>query len=202
METFEFFSPLLVLFYLFSFRKFNLSCRHHICPIDAFLLGIVSEQKWEDTPTDRPDLFERFCHVLSLLVSIFLQYHLFEDLKTLSSFKIYLSIANTSIRMKLVKAFILLQLLHHAIAFSVPSQLSVAPRAMATGGYGIQFARNKGVTTSLKMSSSTAVVPEDEPTPKNEPLFEGFGKGILRDYKARFPLYGSDFKDGLNTQVR
>jgi len=34
-----------------------------------------------------------------------------------------------------------------------------------------------------------------------EPLFEGFGKGLLRDYKARLPLYMSDIKDGFNIQV-
>jgi len=34
----------------------------------------------------------------------------------------------------------------------------------------------------------------------NEKLFEGIGVGIKRDYKARLPLYRSDFKDGLNVQ--
>jgi hypothetical protein len=34
-----------------------------------------------------------------------------------------------------------------------------------------------------------------------EKLFEGFGKGIMRDYKARLPFLGSDIKDGLNPQV-
>lgn len=41
--------------------------------------------------------------------------------------------------------------------------------------------------------SSTAVDEE-------EPLFEGIGKGIGRDYKARLPLFASDVKDGLNSQ--
>ena len=31
-------------------------------------------------------------------------------------------------------------------------------------------------------------------------LFEGFGVGILRDYKARLPYYKTDFADGLNLQ--
>jgi hypothetical protein len=34
----------------------------------------------------------------------------------------------------------------------------------------------------------------------DEKLFEGFGKGILRDYKMRLPFYKSDIKDGLNVQ--
>lgn len=53
---------------------------------------------------------------------------------------------------------------------------------------------------SLRMSSATAALtpPEEEDL---DPLFEGIGKGIVRDYKARLPLYGSDIKDGLNFQV-
>jgi hypothetical protein len=35
-----------------------------------------------------------------------------------------------------------------------------------------------------------------------EPLFEGMGKGVFRDYKERLPIYWSDIKDGLNVQVR
>jgi len=34
-----------------------------------------------------------------------------------------------------------------------------------------------------------------------EQLFEGLGKGIIRDYKMRLPFYKSDVKDGLNVQV-
>jgi hypothetical protein len=34
----------------------------------------------------------------------------------------------------------------------------------------------------------------------DEKIFEGFGKGILRDYKMRLPFYKSDIKDGLNIQ--
>ena len=41
---------------------------------------------------------------------------------------------------------------------------------------------------------------EQEKIPTSEPLIEPLGKGILRDYSARLPLYVSDFKDGLNTQ--
>ncbi|GKY91912.1 hypothetical protein MPSEU_000162800 [Mayamaea pseudoterrestris] len=39
-----------------------------------------------------------------------------------------------------------------------------------------------------------------ESSKNDAPLFEGFGKGIVRDYKARLPYYWSDFKDGLNGQ--
>jgi hypothetical protein len=41
---------------------------------------------------------------------------------------------------------------------------------------------------------------EDEVKP-SENIFEPIGKGILRDYKARLPLFASDIKDGLNVQV-
>ena len=40
----------------------------------------------------------------------------------------------------------------------------------------------------------------NEESPK-ERLFEGLGKGVIRDYKARLPLFASDIKDGLNVQV-
>jgi hypothetical protein len=48
------------------------------------------------------------------------------------------------------------------------------------------------------MAADVAATPEEPP---KEKLLEGLGKGILRDYKARLPLYGSDIKDGLNVQV-
>jgi hypothetical protein len=35
---------------------------------------------------------------------------------------------------------------------------------------------------------------------EKEPLFEAIGKGIVRDYKGRFPLFASDITDGLNLQ--
>ena len=41
--------------------------------------------------------------------------------------------------------------------------------------------------------------PTEEPkAPEKEKLFESFGVGILRDYKARLPLFKSDIQDGLN----
>jgi hypothetical protein len=48
--------------------------------------------------------------------------------------------------------------------------------------------------TAISNSASEIVKSEEEP------LFEGFGKGILRDYKARLPYYWSDVKDGVSTQ--
>lgn len=104
--------------------------------------------------------------------------------------------------MNMSKTFLLLLLSHHAAAFSTPSQLSVrvAPRAISRSS-GIHFAPTKPSSgVSLRMSSATAALtpPEEEDL---DPLFEGIGKGIVRDYKARLPLYGSDIKDGLNFQV-
>jgi len=37
-------------------------------------------------------------------------------------------------------------------------------------------------------------------TEEEIPLFEKFGVGVKRDISRRFPLYGSDIKDGLNSQ--
>jgi len=41
---------------------------------------------------------------------------------------------------------------------------------------------------------------EEDGGSKDPPLFEAPFKGIARDYKMRLPLYGSDIKDGLNSQ--
>ena len=101
--------------------------------------------------------------------------------------------------MKLTSGILYLFLTHHAASFSTISQLSVAPRALPARTHGIQFARTKPSGTNLKMSSSEATLAtEEDPVP----LFEGLGKGIVRDWKGRLPLYSSDIKDGLNTQVR
>ncbi len=95
-------------------------------------------------------------------------------------------------------AAILLLLSQHAAAFSTPAQLSVAPRAILRSS-GIQCANHAKSRTYLRMSSADiAAVPSE---PKEDPLFESVGKAIVRDYKARLPLYKSDIADGLNTQV-
>ena len=49
----------------------------------------------------------------------------------------------------------------------------------------------------MSTSSSTATTLDNQ---EEQSLFEPIGKGIIRDYKARLPLYTSDIKDGLNTQ--
>jgi hypothetical protein len=54
--------------------------------------------------------------------------------------------------------------------------------------------------STLSMTAGVAVAATPKEPPK-EKLLEGLGRGILRDYKARLPLYGSDIKDGLNVQV-
>ena len=99
---------------------------------------------------------------------------------------------------------LIILLSHHAAAFSTTSYLPLAPRAISrSAGIHINLTKPPRSAGCLRMSSSSVAVspPEEEPTPKTEPLFEGIGKGIVRDYKARLPLYGSDIKDGLNTQV-
>ncbi|KAI2511309.1 HCO3- transporter family [Fragilaria crotonensis] len=55
-------------------------------------------------------------------------------------------------------------------------------------------------STRLLMSDAVAVSPEAEPENEKEPLFEGLGRGILRDYRKRLPLFKSDITDGLNVQ--
>ena len=62
----------------------------------------------------------------------------------------------------------------------IPNMLNPKPR------------RNSSVSQTLSSTTESA----------KEPLFEGLGKGVLRDYKARLPLFWSDIKDGLNIQVR
>jgi hypothetical protein len=34
------------------------------------------------------------------------------------------------------------------------------------------------------------------------PLFESFGRGVIRDFRMRLPFYKSDITDGFNVQVR
>ena len=47
------------------------------------------------------------------------------------------------------------------------------------------------------IEDAVAAVQDDN---NDEKLFEGFGKGVVRDYKMRLPFYKSDIKDGLNIQ--
>ena len=99
---------------------------------------------------------------------------------------------------------VLLQVAHHAGAFTATTQFSVASRAVSIPSSSAQFSGTKSIhgssrkCTGLSMTATTTAVPPEE---ESESLFEGFGKGISRDYKARLPLYKSDIKDGLNSQV-
>ena len=64
-------------------------------------------------------------------------------------------------------------------------------------------------TTATSPTLDTVFSPHEVPSQRTsitentldkEPLFERFGRGISRDFKARLPLYASDIKDGLNVQ--
>jgi hypothetical protein len=76
---------------------------------------------------------------------------------------------------------------------------SISARLVAGNNVKLFSATNHGRST-LKMSAEVAAIPEGESSDK-QALFEPIGVGILRDYKARWPLLKSDFKDGLNVQV-
>jgi len=108
--------------------------------------------------------------------------------------------------MKVKSAAILLvisQSVDYGEAFSgLSTRASIGPRAVVTTSAGTKFVHHQGSTiratrSKLQMSQSTSVAPSPE---ENSALFEGFGKGIARDYKARLPLYKSDITDGLNVQ--
>lgn len=114
--------------------------------------------------------------------------------------------------MKVKSAAILVvigQSVNYGAAFSTLSnQISLGPRAVVPTSAGMKLIRNPGSTnrvtrSKLHMNQSTDVVapPPEEKSATGDELFEGFGKGIARDYKARLPLYKSDITDGLNVQV-
>lgn len=95
-------------------------------------------------------------------------------------------------------AILLLLLCHstdNAGAFSTPAQISLGHRALVSNPMNVQMKSNSG---SLKMT--TAVTKGDASSQSDDPMFEGLGKGILKDYKARLPFYKSDITDGLNSQ--
>jgi len=81
-------------------------------------------------------------------------------------------------------------------SFTGPSHVSSINSRVVTP-IQIQIAQHDRLYKSKKqgLQMSTAAAPSD-----SEPLIEGIGKGIKRDYKARLPLYASDITDGLNTQ--
>ena len=84
---------------------------------------------------------------------------------------------------------------HNQISFSPLNYRVIAPTARKDSFNNVvKHQQNKQYKRSnLQMS--------DASTGAAEPLYEKFGKGIGRDWKARFPLYKSDIKDGLNSQV-
>ena len=107
-------------------------------------------------------------------------------------------------------ALAVLTIVGSAGAFSTPSgsfsMRQISPSSIHQVGYSQQSKLSCHTRKPLYMSSDSAAVPAPEESSSSsstatEPLFEGFGKGVLRDYKARLPLYKSDIKDGLNVQV-
>lgn len=84
----------------------------------------------------------------------------------------------------------------HAAAFTTPT----ATFSRALVAHSIRRHKAFSTRTRLLMSDAVAVPPESEPDIEKEPLFEGVGRGILRDYRKRLPLLKSDITDGLNVQ--
>ena len=84
----------------------------------------------------------------------------------------------------------------HAAAFTTPT----ATFSRALVAHSIRRHKAFSTKTRLLMSDAVAVPPESEPDIEKEPLFEGVGRGILRDYRKRLPLLKSDITDGLNVQ--
>jgi len=102
--------------------------------------------------------------------------------------------------MKLVNlAFQVLLISHTAqvSAFSTPAQLSsISSRAIISSRINLNAPSSSSKSKKihrheLQMSVESAT---------SEPMFEPIGTGIVRDYKARLPLYKSDITDGLNAQ--
>lgn len=96
---------------------------------------------------------------------------------------------------------------HEVHCFSTPS--SISSRALTSAQirfplnhdhHASPLAKHTTNGVRLQMSDTTAAVGDDGSAKVGEPMFESFGKGIVRDYKARLPFYKSDITDGLNTQ--
>jgi hypothetical protein len=58
----------------------------------------------------------------------------------------------------------------------------------------------RATSSLLNVGTIEDVVAAVQDDNNEEKLFEGFGKGVVRDYKMRLPFYKSDVKDGLNIQ--
>lgn len=83
--------------------------------------------------------------------------------------------------------------IHSGAAFQAHSFARVAPTVKL-----VPSSTSRRRPAPLHLSDVAAAPVGDEG--KEEKLFEGFGRGVLRDYKARLPLLKSDIKDGLNIQ--
>ncbi len=78
---------------------------------------------------------------------------------------------------------VLILVLCHSIdnagAFFTPAQISLGHRALVSNPMNVQMKSNSG---SLKMTAATKGGASSQ---SGDPMFEGLGKGILRDYSAR-----------------
>jgi hypothetical protein len=83
-----------------------------------------------------------------------------------------------------------------ATAFTAPST-SIVSRAVVGNNVRLIPKSPYQSRSPLYMTAEVAT----EGGESGEKLFEGFGKGIVRDFKARIPFLKSDVKDGLNVQV-
>jgi len=85
------------------------------------------------------------------------------------------------------------------------SSKSLIPKHGRSSAAESFFQKSYVRSTSKLVMSSDATAADETPAEDGDecaPLFESIGKGILRDYKARLPLFVSDVTDGLNIQVR
>jgi len=98
-----------------------------------------------------------------------------------------------------------------SIAFSPPSSFCISTKrtisvnkitanppnvAQSFVNHSTTFSQSVG----LRMSSTAE--PVEENRKDDIPLFEKFLVGIKRDFKLRLPLYKSDFKDAIKSQVK
>ncbi|KAL7580104.1 hypothetical protein ACA910_012865 [Epithemia clementina (nom. ined.)] len=96
---------------------------------------------------------------------------------------------------------------NHARSFNGCGKVDwVTSRASSLGALlkrGLQrHSSSKRVSSALCAADIPASLNsiEQDDTNNDDKLFESFGKGIIRDYKARLPLFWSDIADGLNVQ--
>lgn len=126
------------------------------------------------------------------------------DRHIVSQFEVFLSNEKDTTNMAILSkvaltATISALLLSPTNSFSLPSSHLTSTRSLTASKISINSyvkSQPNYVNTGnngLKMASAAGI--------EDVPLFEKFLVGIRRDYKQRLPHYGSDIKDGLNTQV-